>query len=104
VDAALAATLSGRSADLVQLTREALSNVTRHAHATRATVRLERQGSRAVLIVEDDGVGFQPGKNSAGSGLRNMRERAAKLGGTLTVKSEAGKGTTLQVSFPVQAE
>jgi len=104
VDAALAATLSGRSADLVQLTREALSNVTRHAHATRATVRLERQGSRAVLIVQDDGVGFQPGKNSAGSGLRNMRERAAKLGGTLTVKSEAGKGTTLQVSFPVQAE
>src|SRR5438093_322371 len=62
------------------------------------SARIER------AVEQLDGVGFQPGKNSAGSGLRNMRERAAKLGGTLTVKSEAGKGTTLQVSFPVQAE
>ena len=101
VDAALAARLSSRSADIVQLTREALSNVARHAHATTVTVRLEGSGERAVLIVADDGVGFEPGNNSAGNGLRNMRERSTRLGGTLEVTSGAGKGTTLRVAFPV---
>src|SRR5690242_18906782 len=101
VDAAVAASLSGRSADIVQLTREALSNVARHAQARRAYVRLERQGSEAVLTVQDDGVGFKPDGGSAGNGLRNMRERAARLGGSLNVTSAAGKGTTLRVAFPV---
>ena len=101
VDAALAARLSSRSADIVQLTREALSNIARHAHATRAAVRLEGSGKQAVLVVTDDGIGFHPENNSAGNGLRNMRERAAKLGGSLEVTSVAGKGTTLRVAFPV---
>jgi signal transduction histidine kinase len=101
VDAALAAALSPRSAELVQLTREALSNVARHAHATRASVRLERDGSRAVLTVTDDGVGFKPDGRSPGNGMRNMRDRASRLGGTLQVTSAAGKGTTLQIAFPI---
>jgi two-component system, NarL family, sensor histidine kinase DevS len=101
VDAALAARLSSRSADIVQLTREALSNIARHAHASRALVRLDRSGEQAVLVVSDDGIGFKPGNNSTGNGLRNMRERAARLGGSLEVTSAAGKGTTLRVAFPV---
>jgi signal transduction histidine kinase len=101
VDAALAAALSTRSADIVQLTREALSNVARHASATRAAVTLERKGATAVLTVEDDGVGMKTGRKSHGHGMRNMRERAAKLGGTLDVMSAAGKGTTLRISFPL---
>jgi signal transduction histidine kinase len=101
VDAALAARLSSRSADIVQLTREALSNVSRHAQATRAVVRLERQGASAVLTIEDDGVGLVPGTNPAGNGLRNMRERAAKLGGSLDVTNGLdGRGTGLRISFP----
>ncbi len=100
VDAALAARLSARSADIVQLTREALSNVARHAQATHVALRLERSGSRAVLTVEDDGVGFAPDDPSAGNGMRNMRERAESLGGKLEVVSKAGKGTTLRISFP----
>jgi signal transduction histidine kinase len=101
VDAALAARLSGRSADIVQLTREGLSNVARHAQATRVSVRLERHGSKALLAIEDDGVGFQPDGSSAGSGLRNMRERALKLGGTFDVVSSSGAGTVLRAEFPV---
>lgn len=101
VDPALAAQLSSRSAEIVQLTREALSNIARHAKATRATVRLERLGSEAVLTVQDNGVGFQPDDSSAGHGLRNMRERAHALGGTLQLTSEPGKGTLLQITFPV---
>ncbi len=100
VDAALAAALSAKSADIVQLTREALSNVARHARANVATVRLERRDSQAVLSIRDDGVGFGPANDSVGNGLRNMRERAARLGGTLEVDSGPGKGTTLRVAFP----
>lgn len=101
VDAALAARLSSRSADIVQLTREALANVVRHAKATRASVRLERQGSHAVLTVEDDGVGFSPeAPDVGGNGLRNMRERAARLGGALEVRS-GSEGTVLTVVFPI---
>ena len=100
VDAALAARLSARSADIVQLAREALSNVARHALATRAIVTLERLGSEALLKVEDDGVGFDPGADGAGNGIRNMRERARDLGGTLEISSAPGKGAVLQITFP----
>ena len=101
VDAGLAASLSARSAEIVQLTREALSNVARHAQATRATVRLARLGPNAELTIEDNGVGFDPDGDSTGSGIRNMRERTAALGGTLNISSERGKRTRLQMTFPI---
>jgi signal transduction histidine kinase len=101
VDISLAATLSNRSADIVQLTREALSNVARHAMATKATVRLSRRGNLGELSIEDDGVGFIESQGSAGNGLRNMRERAAGLGATLEISSAGGKGTRLRLTFPL---
>jgi signal transduction histidine kinase len=99
VDAALSATLSARSHDIVQLTREALSNIARHSRAKHAVVRLARTGSEAVLTIEDDGVGFDVGAPSAGSGMRNMRERAASIGATLLVSSTNGKGTKLRITL-----
>jgi signal transduction histidine kinase len=102
LDAGVAAALSGRSADIVQLTREALSNVARHAHASRAHLSLSRRGSRAVLTVDDDGVGFDPTAVSVGNGLRNMRERAASLHGELDVSRRDGRGTRLRVTFPIR--
>jgi signal transduction histidine kinase len=100
VDAALSSALSSRSHEIVQLTREALSNITRHARARSATVRLSRRGAKAVLSIEDDGIGFDGRAPSAGSGLRNMRERAAAMGGTMSIRSANGKGTRLQFTFP----
>jgi signal transduction histidine kinase len=100
VDASLAAELSGRSHEIVQLTREALSNVSRHAQANHAAVKLARSGSDAVLSIQDDGVGFDVNGHSAGFGLRNMQERAATLGGVMDVRSAAANGTTLRVTFP----
>ena len=100
VDAALSATLSARSHDIVQLTREALSNITRHSRAKHAIVRLAPKGAVALLSIEDDGVGFDAGVPSAGSGMRNMRERAATIGATLRVSSANGKGTKLRFTFP----
>jgi signal transduction histidine kinase len=100
VDAALAANLSSRSHEIVQLTREALSNVARHAHASHTVVRLTHKGRAAVLTIEDDGVGFDVRADSAGNGLRNMQERAKAMGATLLITSKAGKGARLQVTFP----
>jgi signal transduction histidine kinase len=101
VDAALAASLSSRSHQIVQLTREALSNVSRHAAARQSIVRLAREGKEAVLTIQDDGVGFEVGAGSAGNGLRNMRERAEAMGGALLVTSTTKKGTTLRMTFPI---
>ena len=101
IDAALAASLSGRSSEIIQLTREALSNVARHSQATRASLRLARRGSEALLVLEDNGVGFDTSSDSNGFGMSNMRARAERLGGTLVVESETGKGTTLRVTFPI---
>jgi signal transduction histidine kinase len=101
IDPDVAATLSPRSHDIVQLTREALSNVSRHAKARHATVSLSRRDSKAVLTVEDDGVGFDSTTPGSGNGLRNMRERAATLRGALKVTSTPGKGTRVRVTFPI---
>jgi signal transduction histidine kinase len=101
VDAALAALLSGRSHEIVQLTREALSNVARHADAKNSAVRLVRAGRRAVLTIEDDGSGFDTRRVSNGSGLSNMRQRASALGGTLRITSNDGHGTILRITFPI---
>jgi signal transduction histidine kinase len=100
VDAVVSAALSPRSHEIVQLTREALSNVARHSRAKHAAVRLTRSATNAVLRIEDDGVGFDARKPSAGNGMRNMRERAAAIGGTLRVTSANGKGTRLLFTFP----
>jgi signal transduction histidine kinase len=104
IDADLAATLSGRSHEIVQLTREALSNIARHANAKNSAVRLVRTGQSAVLTIEDDGSGFDTRDDSRGDGLRNMRERASGLGGTLQIASTRGKGTSLRFTFPASQD
>jgi signal transduction histidine kinase len=101
VDADVAALVSPRSHQIVQMTREALSNVARHAQAKHSVVRLARTGQTAVLTIQDDGIGFDVHRDSAGNGLRNMRERATAMGGSLRVSSKAGKGATLRFTFPM---
>lgn len=103
VDAEVAADLTARSMEIVQLTREALSNVTRHARGTQAAVRLVRRGSDAVLSIEDNGVGFDPKMADSGLGIGNMRARALNLGGSLEVMSKPREGTRLEVKFPLQS-
>ena len=90
---------------LFRITQEALNNVTRHAQATHATVRLEVEGDLAQLIIADDGVGFdlaaerQPGEQPAW-GLISMQERAEAVGGRLRVESAPGQGTRVIVEAP----
>jgi signal transduction histidine kinase len=101
VDPAAAAELTGRAADVVQLAREALSNVSRHAEAATCRVSLYRDEDGDVLEVDDDGRGFDPaGVSGAGQGLRNLRERAKGLGGRAEIDSAPGQGTKVRVRIP----
>jgi PAS domain S-box-containing protein len=102
VDDALAARLAPRAADIVQMTREALSNVGRHAGATTCRLSLRAEPGFAVLEVDDDGRGFEPGTGDGGGwGLRNLRERAAAMGGTLDIESVPGEGTLVRLRLPL---
>lgn len=100
VDGEAAAELASRAGDVVQLAREALSNVGRHAEATTCRVSLRRGGGGFVLEVDDDGRGFDVDAASRGMGLRNLRERAESLGGTLEVATTPGEGTTVRATLP----
>ena len=88
---------------LYRITQEALNNVAKYAQAARVAVLLERRDSEAVLVVEDDGVGFDPDERLAGGrglGLIGMRERASLVGGSLEIESAAGRGTTIYARVP----
>jgi signal transduction histidine kinase len=86
---------------LLRTAQEALANVRRHARAGRADVVLEYSSAAVDLTVSDDGRGFTPAAGP-GHGLGNMRHRAESAGGTLTVDSAAGAGTTVRVSVPLR--
>src|SRR5947208_2303064 len=102
IDERIAAQLGNTAAQLVQVTREALSNVARHAQATTCRVSLVQRDGGAVLEIGDDGRGFKPGRGtSRGQGLRNMRERVEAIGGTFSVESASGEGTTVRVILPL---
>jgi signal transduction histidine kinase len=85
---------------MVQLAREALSNVSRHAEATTCRISLRRGEGSVVLEIDDDGRGFDTETTSWGMGLRNLRERAESLGGVLDVDSTSGEGTTVRATLP----
>ncbi|WP_369238723.1 GAF domain-containing sensor histidine kinase [Streptomyces sp. R21] len=88
---------------VLRVAQEALHNALRHSGATRVDVTLERSGPGAVLRVTDDGSGFDPQAiRSAGRhlGLVSMRDRSSGVGGTLTVESAPGKGTTIDMEVP----
>jgi signal transduction histidine kinase len=88
---------------MLRVSQEALHNALRHSGATHVDVTLDRCGSGALLRVTDDGSGFDPAAiRSAGRhlGLVSMRDRASGVGGTLTVESAPGKGTTIEMEVP----
>jgi signal transduction histidine kinase len=92
-------------ANLYRLTQEALHNVYKHACATHVSVLLERRDHRIVLVVEDNGRGFAIDDVwpdvVASLGLVSMRERAALVGGELTIESTPEFGTTITVRVPI---
>ena len=87
---------------LLATAREALSNVARHAAATRVDVVLETDGEELLLRVVDDGRGVPPGGRR--SGLQNMAERARSLGGTLALVTDEEEGTAVEWRVPLAAD
>jgi two-component system sensor histidine kinase UhpB len=86
---------------LFRIYQEALNNAVKHARARTIDIRLQREDSEIILVVQDDGVGFEPQKafpgemDHEGLGLVGMRERVAALGGRLEINSSPGRGTTV---------
>jgi signal transduction histidine kinase len=101
VDATVAAELSNRAGDLVQLVRESLSNVGRHARATTVRVSLFRSDDHAVVEIDDDGTGFDIETATRGEGLTNLEKRAEALGGKARIESTPGLGTTVLLELPL---
>lgn len=89
---------------LFRIVQESLTNVARHAQASRVRVALAQESGRLVLSVEDNGIGLSDGGGKAGSfGLIGIRERAIMLGGQASVSSRPGQGTRVEVSLPLAA-
>jgi len=98
------------AAVLYRLVQEGLTNVLKHARAGKVSIVLEKKPDGFALVLEDDGIGFDPdnvGRGSgagqtSGLGLSGMKERVALLGGTIAVESAAGKGCTIFVRIPLE--
>jgi len=93
---------------ILRVAQEAVANAARHADPARITVRLDADGGRAVLEIDDDGRGFDvtaPPRDGPGLGLglHTMRDRVTELGGLLTVESGPGEGTRVRALFPLRA-
>jgi signal transduction histidine kinase len=94
-----------------RIAQETLENVIRHAGARTIRVRLEQPGTEMTLIVEDDGQGVDlealeaPGADADDRfGIRGMKERAALIGGRLEISSQAGQGTSVRLTVPVEGQ
>jgi signal transduction histidine kinase len=90
-----------QEAALYRVAQEALHNALRHSGAGRITVALSRSPRRVILEVADDGNGFAPGAPE-GLGFASMRGRAEAAGGTLTIRSAPGAGTTIRLAVPLR--
>jgi signal transduction histidine kinase len=87
---------------LYRIVQESLTNIVKHARAERVSVVLTRKADSVSVVVEDDGVGFEPGRaREDGLGLLGMRERVGLLGGRLAVESRPGAGTTFVAEVPL---
>ena len=93
-----------RATELFRIVQESLTNVRRHAQATHVDIVLLADTESFLLEVRDNGCGFDPRQKKRQSfGLVGMRERALNLGGTAEIDSAPGRGTRLQVRFPLVA-
>jgi hypothetical protein len=99
--------VSGESATMLfRVAQEALTNAIKHGHAQRVAVGLKASNAAVTLTVRDNGKGFDPSEQLARvtsqMGLRVMREMTVSAGGTFTLDSGRGKGTTVRVSLPLK--
>jgi signal transduction histidine kinase len=85
-----------------RLVQEALTNVVKHARASRVSLSVKEASGEIRIALRDDGEGFDADDPTAGRGLRGMRERIELLGGTIEVSSQVGEGTEISARVPLQ--
>jgi PAS domain S-box-containing protein len=88
--------------DFFRICQEALANVIFHARASKVTISIEMVDNKIIMVISDNGEGFDIDQQNKGSGLIEMRERAASINGQLTIQSEPGKGTRVCVTVDKQ--
>jgi two-component system, chemotaxis family, CheB/CheR fusion protein len=91
---------------LYRIAQEALNNISKHSRATKVSTVLEKRGDQLLLIIEDNGIGFDPEqiktpqRSGRGLGILGMRERTALVGGEFDIEATPGTGTTVYVRVP----
>lgn len=101
IEGSLATLTDEQKTGLFRVVQESLTNVMRHARASRVEVRLTESAGRIELIVQDDGRGIRNGKGRRGLGLLGMEERIRELGGVFSVESAPGAGTKIRAEIPL---
>jgi signal transduction histidine kinase len=87
---------------LYRIAQEGLTNIVKHAGAGRVSIVLTQKERAVIVVVEDDGVGFDPAAaDEEGLGIVGMRERVGLVGGRLFIESTTGAGTTLVAEVPL---
>ena len=87
---------------LYLIAKESLHNAVKHARAGRIDVELLVHGSKLSFAIRDDGCGFDPESAHSGHGLRSLRSRAASLGAELSMRSEIGRGSQIELALTLR--
>jgi signal transduction histidine kinase len=88
--------------NILLIAKEAMNNIGKYSKATAAALSLHTAQKELVLIITDDGVGFNAAATNAGNGLDNMKQRTKELNGIFTITATEGKGTQIKAVFPLQ--
>lgn len=92
---------NSKEIQLFRMIQELLTNIIKHAEAKEATVQFTEDQNQLIIMVEDDGLGFEPDKNFDGMGLANLKKRINRINGSLNIDSSPGNGTTVIINVPL---
>jgi signal transduction histidine kinase len=84
-----------------RIIQEALNNAIKYAKAVTAEISLKLYGNNMMIIIKDDGVGFDPASVKMGAGLKNIQNRVYLVNGTCSIQTSPGKGCKIIINFPI---
>jgi signal transduction histidine kinase len=84
--------------------KEVLNNIVRHANSLTCTIELTRTANNLLLLVKDEGNGFDEKSTTENNGLRSIKRRAMNMNGKINIKTAVGKGTTVSLSVPLSSQ
>ncbi len=90
-----------RRKDLLMIFKEAVNNIAKHSDATNVNISVRQVATGVRLLIEDNGKGFDPEKVTSSSGLKNIKSRAGKVGGQLSISAMQQKGSVISILFPI---